>query len=126
MRKVIARHLEEVTPHMAGEDRIPVADDRRREAVEPYNAVEECPGDQDGSVGVAERDEVGVLGEAIDDGKDNRLAADPRKALDEIHSDVGPHRVWNVERLEEPRRVQVLCLVALANSAALDELPYLA
>lgn len=66
-----ARHLEEVMPHMAGADRIPVADDRRREAVEPYNAVEERPGDRDGGVGVAERDEVGVLGEAIDHRQDD-------------------------------------------------------
>ena len=85
--------------------------------MQPDNIVEESLGNRDGGVGMSKRDEVGVLGEAIDDGEDDRLTADPRKALDEIHSDVGPHRVRNVERLEEPRRVQVLCLIALANSA---------
>ena len=94
--------------------------------MQPDNVVEERLGDRDGGVGMSKRDEVGVLGEAIDDGEDDGLAADPRKALDEIHSDVSPHRVRNVERLEEPRRVQVLRLVVLTSSAALDELPYLA
>jgi len=35
-----AGHLEEVPPHVAGEGRVPIIDDRCREAVTAYNAVE--------------------------------------------------------------------------------------
>ena len=66
-----ARHLEEVAPHVPGEHRVPITNDGRREPVKTDNAVEEGTGDRRRGVGVAERDEVRVLGEAVDDGEDD-------------------------------------------------------
>jgi hypothetical protein len=43
------------------------------------------------SVWVAERDEMRILGEAIDHREDNRLAPDFRQPFNEVHGDVGPH-----------------------------------
>jgi len=43
--KLHARHPEQVAPHVAGEDRVAITDDGRREAVEPNNVVEEGTGD---------------------------------------------------------------------------------
>jgi hypothetical protein len=44
--------------------------------------------------------EVRILGEAVDDGKNDRLPVDHREALDEVHRDVGPHLGQHVERLK--------------------------
>ena len=61
-----ARHLKKVAPNMTSKLWIPVADNRRRKPMQADNAVEEGAGDRSSGVGVAERDEVRVLGEAID------------------------------------------------------------
>jgi hypothetical protein len=76
-----ARHLEEVAPHIAGEDGVPVADNGSREAVEAYNAVD---------VGVAQGDKVGVFGESINHRQDDRFPADLVEPLDEVHGHVHP------------------------------------
>jgi hypothetical protein len=64
------------------------------------NVVEEGLGDGDRGVQVAQRDEVGVLGETVHHSQDDRLAANARKTLDEVHSDVGPHRNRKLKRLQ--------------------------
>jgi hypothetical protein len=48
-----------------------------------------CDGDR--SVQVAQWDEVGVLGEAVDNGQNHGLVVYAREVLDEVHGDVGPH-----------------------------------
>jgi hypothetical protein len=78
-------HLEQVTPHITGEDRVTVASDGVVEPMEADNAVKEGPGDRRGSVRMAQGDEMLVLGEAINDGEDDRLPMDLGQAFDEIH-----------------------------------------
>jgi len=63
------------------------------------DAVEQGAGDRGGSVGVAGRNKVGVLGEAVDHCQHDRLAAHLRQPLDEIHRDVRPDLGWHVEGL---------------------------
>jgi hypothetical protein len=57
---------------------------------------------------------VSVLGEAIDHREDDRFAAHLRQPLDEVHGDVGPHLGRHLEGLQQPHRLQGLCLVLLA------------
>ena len=66
---------------------------------------------------MAERDEVRVLGEAVDHREYDRLAPDLRKALDEVHGDVRPHLGRHLQRLQQLRRLQSLRLVALTSTA---------
>jgi len=73
--------------------------------VKPDIAVKEGTGDRRHSVGVAKRDEVRVLGEAIDDSEDDRLAADPGQPLDKVHEDVSPHLGWHGQGLQQARRL---------------------
>jgi hypothetical protein len=70
-----AGQLEEVMPHIAGEHGVPIAHDRRGEPVQPNDAVEEGAGDRCRRIRVLEGNEMGVLGESLDDGEDDRLAA---------------------------------------------------
>jgi hypothetical protein len=56
-----------------------------------------------------------VLGEAVDHREDDGLVAHLGQALDKIHRDVRPYLGRNVERLQQPRRLQRLGLVALAS-----------
>ena len=64
---------------------------------------------------MAERDEVGMLGEAVDHRENDRLAAHLGKALDEVHGYIRPNLRRHLQGLKEPRRSQGLCLVALAS-----------
>jgi hypothetical protein len=59
-----AGEVEQLRPHVAGEDGTPIAHDRRRDAMEPNDATEECLGDGRRRIGVAESDEVVVFGES--------------------------------------------------------------
>jgi hypothetical protein len=60
------------------------------------NALDRCCG-----VGVAQSEQVSILGESVDHCQDHTLAMNTREAVDEIHSDVGPHLRWHLKRLEE-------------------------
>ena len=73
--------------------------------MKPDIAVKEGTSDGRRGVGVAERDEVRVLGEAIDDGEDDRLAADLGQPLDKVHGDVNPHLGWHGQGLQQARRL---------------------
>ena len=64
---------------------------------------------------MAERDEVGVLGEAVDQREDDRLAAHLGKALDEVHGDIDPDMRRHLQGLKQLGRPQGLRLVALAD-----------
>ena len=85
-----ARHLKKITPDMAAEHRVVVAEDRGGKPMEADDVVEESSRDGGGGVGVAERDEVRVFGEAVDHRENDGLAAHLGKALDEVHGDVIP------------------------------------
>jgi hypothetical protein len=52
----------------------------------------------------AERNEMGVLGESVDDGEDDRLAAHLGQPFDEVHRDVRPDLGRHLEGLQQPRR----------------------
>jgi len=86
--------------------------------------VEEHARDGHGGVGMPERNEVRVLGEMVDDRQYDGLAAHPREAFHEIHRYVRPDAVWNVQGLQQPGRMEVLRLVALAHLAGFDEVPH--
>ena len=109
---------EQLRPKLAGEHRISVAHNGAREAVKPDDLVEEDPGDGHGGVGVADHDEVHVLGEPVDDGEDDQFPANVRETLDEVHGYIRPHRARNVEGLQKSGRVQVFRLVALGGRGA--------
>ena len=66
-----AGHLEQVAPHMTGEDWIPVDDDGCQETMEPNNAVEEGAGDRRSHVWMTQADEVRILKEAVHHGEDD-------------------------------------------------------
>jgi len=66
---------------------------------------------------VAERDEVCVLGEAVDHREYDGLAAHLREALDEVHGDIRPYLGRNLQRLQQSRRLQGLRLVTLTGTA---------
>ena len=52
------------------------------------------------SVGMAEGDEVRVLGEAINHREDDGLPAHLGQPFDEVHGDVRPHLGGHVQRLQ--------------------------
>jgi hypothetical protein len=62
-----ACHLEEVAPHGAGEDRVPIAHNGVGKSMESDDLGEEGVRDGGGGVGVSQGDEVGVLGETVHD-----------------------------------------------------------
>ena len=90
--------------------------------MQPDNIVEESLGNRDGGVGMSKRDEVGVLGEAIDHRQDDRLAADLGKPLDEVHRDIRPHLGRHGEGLQQADRLHCLRLVSLAHRARTHEI----
>ena len=59
--------------------------------MEANNGVNERLGDRGGGVGVAQRDEVSVLGEAVHHGEDDPFTVNLGKAFDEVKRYVGPH-----------------------------------
>jgi hypothetical protein len=65
---------EQVAPHVAYEHGVPITNDGHRETVQANDAVEERPGDGRRCVRVAQREEVGVLREPVDDREDHRFA----------------------------------------------------
>jgi hypothetical protein len=82
---------EQLLPERAGEDGVMVTNDGARDAVELDNVVEECLGHRYHGVRVAQRDEVGVLGEHVHHCHDHRLAPNSREAFHEVDGDVYPH-----------------------------------
>ena len=59
--------------------------------METNNGINERFGDRGGGVGVAQCDEVSVLGEAVHHGEDDPFAVNSGKAFDEVERYVGPH-----------------------------------
>ena len=60
-------HLKKVMPNVASEQRILVtADNRQQKPMKADDTFEEGTGDRGSDVGVAEHNEVGILGAAID------------------------------------------------------------
>ena len=99
--KLDAREVEQLRPECAGEDGVPIADDGTWNAVEAHNLVEEGTRHRGRRVGVAEGDEVRIFGEPVDDGEDDRLAADARESFHEVECDILPYRCGHRKRLEE-------------------------
>jgi hypothetical protein len=97
----------QLLPEGAGEDRVTVADDGARGAVQLDDVVEEGLCDGHNGVRVAQRNEVGVLEEAVHHHEHHRLAADARETLNEIDGDVSPYRVGDLKGLQQPRRVHM-------------------
>jgi hypothetical protein len=70
---------------------------------------------------VCQRNEVSGFKEPIDDGEDDLLPTDLWQALDVIHCYVSPYCGWQVKRLKETHRLQLLHLVLLAYVARENE-----
>lgn len=49
---------------------------------------------------MAKRDEVGVLGEAINHGDDDELPSHLWRPIDEVEQDVSPNLEWHLEVLQ--------------------------
>ena len=116
--------LEQFRPECAGEDRIPITDDGARNAMEPHDLVEEGARHRSRGVRVPQHNEMRIFGEAVDDGEDDRLAADVREAFHEVEGNVLPHRRGHGQWLKQAGGMQMLGLVALAGGAAVDELAH--
>lgn len=66
------------------------------------NPLKEGAGNRCGGVGVAEVDEVCILGEAVNDGEDDGFLVDLGQAFDEVHRDVGLHLGRHVKGQRRP------------------------
>ena len=64
------------------------------------DALEEGTGHGRGSIRMPQRDEVGILGEAVDHSENGGLAAHLGKALDEVHGDIRPNLRQHLQRLK--------------------------
>lgn len=73
---------------------------------------------------MAEGDEVGVLEETVDDSEHHRLAADPWKPLNKVQSNVYPNYARDLQRVQQTGRMEMLCLVSLADRTPLDVLAH--
>jgi hypothetical protein len=85
-----AGQLEQFLPEVAGEDRVTIAHNGARKAMELDDIVEECSSHGLRGAGMAQGHEVSHHGELIDDGQDDVLATDPQKTLHEVHGYVTP------------------------------------
>jgi hypothetical protein len=103
------------------EDRIPIADNGAWKSVEADNVGEERPGHRGRRIGMAQRNEMGELGESVDHCQNDRLAVDLREALHEIHDYVSPYRRWNIQWLKQFAGVELFNLVLLAHDAGSDQ-----
>jgi hypothetical protein len=75
--------------------------------VQAHDLIEEDAGHRHRRVWATQGDEVGVLGEAVDDGEDEGLATHSREALNEVHGDVGPNGIRHRQWLEQAGGMQV-------------------
>ena len=91
----------EVKPHMAGKNGVAITDNGVRKTMKVHDVVEEGTSNRRSRVRVPQWNEVGVLGEPVDDGEDDTLAMDLRKGLDEVHRNVRPHTRRHGQRLQE-------------------------
>jgi hypothetical protein len=64
---------------------------------------------------VVERNEVRMLGKAIYHCQDDTFAMNTRETFNEIHRDIRPDLLWNLQWLQQSCRVECLCLVTLAD-----------
>ena len=79
---------------------------------------------ESGSVGVAQRDEMSMLGEPINHDQYDALAMDAREAFDEIKRDVRPDLGRHIEGLEQTYGLEGLCLGALTSEVGAHELTH--
>jgi hypothetical protein len=82
-------------------------------------------GDEEGSElgsgeGLDSWDKVSHFGETVDDHEDGVAAVGEREFDDEIHRDVGPGTVRNVERLEKTERLMTRSLDTITSITSLD------
>jgi hypothetical protein len=82
--KLHTDQCEQLPPKSLSEHQVSVAHYGVGHAMETHYHVEEGPCDGRGGVGVPDRDEACIHGEAIDDGDDQRLVIDAREHLVEV------------------------------------------
>jgi hypothetical protein len=109
-----AGHGEELALEVSRERRVPVSDNGVRDVVQLDDSVEEGVSHGHSCVRVAEGNEVRHLRESIDHCEDDRFAMDLGQILDEVKRNVGPDHGGHLQWLQQPRRLQLLCLVLLA------------
>jgi len=63
-----------------------------------------------------------ILAKPVHHGENDGLPANFRESFDEVQSNVGPYRRRHWKRQEEPRRVKLLRLEPLTDSAGADEI----
>jgi hypothetical protein len=90
--------------------------------MKPNDLGEERLGHGLHGVGVRQRNEVGVLAETVHHREDDRLALHLGESFYEVEANVTPHHRGHRKRKQQPGRMEVLRLVALACGARADEI----
>lgn len=112
--------LAEGEPELSGELGASVGDDGVGQAVEAEDVLDEQIGKVAGGAVGAAGDEVGHLGEAVDDNEDGVESVRPWEARDEVHGDVAPWEVRDREWAQDSEGRVTGGTVALADVAAVD------
>jgi hypothetical protein len=111
-------------PKITGEDRISISCNGTGDAMEVDHLIKEGMGNRHCCVWVARRNEVCILREPIYNCHHHCLTSCFWKSLNKIHCNVNLNRMRNIQRLQQPCWMQVLCFVALTNRACPNELPH--
>jgi hypothetical protein len=89
------RLTKEIPPHMTGEHRISITDYGIGKPMETNDVMEESMSDGRRRIRVTQRNEMSILGESVDHSKDDALAMNFGKHLDEIHGNISPNARWH-------------------------------
>lgn len=112
---------EQFSPEVAGEDLVVIGDDGGGNAVQLDNVVPERSSHLLSLKRVSQRDEVGELGEAIDNNHDGVESLGNGQSLYEVHGQILPGNRWHGQGCQESGRLGALVLGLLASHALLHE-----
>ena len=90
--------------------------------MEANDLAEKCLGHGLYTVGVSQWNKMAIFSKSVNHCKNHRFPPNARQRLDEIQTNVCPHRLRNGQRQQQTRRVQVVRLVALTCGAGADEI----
>lgn len=86
-----ASQTEELLLECTREHGVTIRGDGTQNAMKPHDAIEERSRHESRRVWMTHWDEMGILGETVDDREHHRLAANLGERLNEIHGDISPY-----------------------------------